>query len=63
MTDTYLTLVNSGVTKTLATKLGLPRPAPLLPWEPVQPLVTGPVLVPPTTAVRVCDGFLLMQPL
>lgn len=45
MTDTYLTLVNSGFTKKLAKQLGLPRPAPLTRYRPGQPLVAGPVLV------------------
>ncbi len=45
MTDTYLTLVNTGVTKKIATQLGLPRPVPLRRYEPGQPLLTGPVLV------------------
>jgi len=45
VTDTYLTLVNSGVTKQLAKKLGLPRPVPLRRYRPGQPLVAGPVLV------------------
>ena len=45
MTDTYLDLVNSGFTKTLATRLGLPRPAVLRRYRAGQPLVPGPVLV------------------
>ena len=45
MTDTYLNLVNSGLTKKLATQLSLPRPAPLHRHHPGQPLVDGPVLV------------------
>src|SRR5699024_1432605 len=48
MSDTYLNLVNSGVTKQLATKLGLPRPAPLRRTRTGrvdQPLVPGPVLL------------------
>ncbi|SDS92717.1 3-oxoacyl-[acyl-carrier protein] reductase [Paraoerskovia marina] len=45
MADSYLKAVNSGVTKTLAKKLGLPRPAVLRRWAPGQPLTTGPVLV------------------
>ncbi|WP_298459338.1 3-oxoacyl-ACP reductase [uncultured Cellulomonas sp.] len=45
MTDTYLTLVNSGISKTIAKKLGLPRPVPLRRFRPGQPLVSGPVLV------------------
>ena len=45
MTDTYLSLVNTGLTKTIARKLGLPRPVPLRRFRPGQPLVSGPVLV------------------
>ncbi|MBO1753149.1 3-oxoacyl-ACP reductase [Actinotalea sp. BY-33] len=45
MTDTYLNLVNTGFTKTLAQRLGLPRPAVLRRHRPGDPLVTGPVLV------------------
>ncbi|PJI93801.1 3-oxoacyl-ACP reductase [Luteimicrobium subarcticum] len=45
MTDTYLKLVNAGSTKTLAKKLGLPRPAVLRRFVPGQPLVVGPTLV------------------
>lgn len=45
MTDTYLNLVNSGLTKTLATQLRLPRPAPLRRYRAGQPLVSRPVLV------------------
>ncbi|MFZ3414779.1 3-oxoacyl-ACP reductase [Arthrobacter sp. 3Tela_A] len=45
MTDTYLTLVNSGITKEIAKKLGLPRPAVLRRFDPAKPLVPGPVLL------------------
>ena len=45
MTDTYLDLVNSGLTRTAAKKLGLPRPAVLRRHRPGDPLVPGPVLV------------------
>lgn len=45
MTDTYLNLVNSGVTKKLAQQLGLPQPAPLRRYRAGAPLVDGPVLV------------------
>ena len=45
MTDRYLTLVNAGVSKQLAKRLGLPRPAPLARFQPGQPLVRGLVLV------------------
>ena len=45
MSDTYLNLVNSGVTQKIAKQLGLPQPAPLRRYEPGQPLVAGAVLV------------------
>ncbi|MFJ7749563.1 3-oxoacyl-ACP reductase [Arthrobacter sp. NPDC097144] len=45
MTDTYLNLVNNGITKELAKKLGLPRPSILRRFDPSKPLVPGPVLV------------------
>lgn len=45
MTDTYLSLVNSGFTKKLAKQLNLPRPAVLRRHDADAPLVPGPVLV------------------
>ena len=45
MPDTYLHLVNSGTTGTLAKRLGLPRPAVLRRYTPGDPLVDGPVLL------------------
>ncbi|MCL3863102.1 3-oxoacyl-ACP reductase [Actinotalea sp. K2] len=45
MSDTYLNLVNNGFTKTLAKRLGLPRPAVLRRHRPGEPLLRGPVLV------------------
>ncbi len=45
MTDSYVKAVNSGFTKTLAKKLGLPRPAVLRRHRPGAPLTVGPVLV------------------
>jgi len=45
MADTYLDLVNSGLTGTWAKKLGLPRPAVLRRHTPGDPLLDGPVLV------------------
>ena len=45
MTDTYLKLVNTGFTRDLSKKLGLPRPAILRRFDPSKPLVPGPVLV------------------
>ena len=45
MPDTYLHLVNSGTTGTLAKRLGLPRPAVLRRYSPGEPLVDGPVLL------------------
>lgn len=45
MSDRYLDLVNSGVTKKVAKQLGLPRPSVLRRYVPGAPLVPGPVLV------------------
>lgn len=48
MADTYLDLVNSGFTKQLAKRLGLPRPALLRRTDPAHvdsPLAAGPVVV------------------
>lgn len=45
MTDSYVQAVNSGFTKTLAKKLGLPRPAVLRRYRAGDPLTVGPVLV------------------
>ncbi|PZR53519.1 3-oxoacyl-ACP reductase [Xylanimonas oleitrophica] len=45
MTDAYTRAVNTGLTKTLAKKLGLPRPALLRRYKPGAPLTVGPVLV------------------
>jgi 3-oxoacyl-[acyl-carrier protein] reductase len=45
MTDRYAQAVNSGFTKTLAKKLGLPRPAILRRYRDGDPLTVGPVLV------------------
>jgi 3-oxoacyl-[acyl-carrier protein] reductase len=45
MSDTYISLVNGGLTGTLARRLGLPRPSVLRRFEPSVPLVTGPLLV------------------
>ena len=45
MADTYLKLVNTGITKDLSKKLGLPRPAILRRFDPAKPLVPGPVLI------------------
>ena len=45
MSDTYLNLVNSGVTKKIAKQLGLPQPTPLRRYSPGQPLVEAAVLV------------------
>ncbi len=50
MTDKYAQLVNQGLGKNLARKLGLPQPAVLRRYEPGQPLVTGPVVVLGETA-------------
>lgn len=45
MTDAYTRAVNTGLTKTVAKKLGLPRPAMLRRHKPGAPLTVGPVLV------------------
>jgi len=45
VSDRYLDLVNTGFTKSLAKRLGLPRPAVLRRHQAGQPLVPGPVLV------------------
>jgi 3-oxoacyl-[acyl-carrier protein] reductase len=45
MNDAYLNLVNTGITKEIAKKLGLPRPSILRRFDPSKPLVPGPVLV------------------
>jgi 3-oxoacyl-[acyl-carrier protein] reductase len=45
MTDTYAQLVNQGLGRSVAKKLGLPQPAVLRRYEPGQPLITGPVVV------------------
>jgi 3-oxoacyl-[acyl-carrier protein] reductase len=45
MADAYTTFVNGGVGKSLARRLGLPRPAVLRRYSPAAPLLTGPVLV------------------
>lgn len=45
MADTYTQLVNSGLGRNVAKKLGLPQPAVLRRYQPGQPLVTGPVVV------------------
>ena len=49
MTDKYTQLVNRGLGKTVAKKLGLPQPAILRRYEPGQPLITGPILVQGST--------------
>ncbi len=43
--DRYLDLVNAGVGKRVASRLGLPRPAALRRYEPGQPLLPGPLLL------------------
>ena len=45
MSDRYLDLVNSGIGRTLATRLGLPRPTPLRRYAVGQPVLDGPALV------------------
>lgn len=50
MTDKYAQLVNQGLGRNVAKKLGLPQPAVLRRYEPGQPLISGPVLVQGSTA-------------
>jgi 3-oxoacyl-[acyl-carrier protein] reductase len=50
MTDTYAQLVNQGLGRNVARKLGLPQPAVLRRYQPGQPLVTGPIVVQGDTA-------------
>lgn len=50
MTDKYTTLVNRGLGRNIAKRLGLPQPALLRRYKPGQALTTGPVLVQGTTA-------------
>lgn len=45
MTDKYAQLVNQGLGRNVAKKLGLPQPAVLRRYQPGQPLATGPVVV------------------
>ena len=44
MTDKYTQLVNSGIGRDVAKRLGLPQPAILRRYHPGDPLITGPVL-------------------
>jgi 3-oxoacyl-[acyl-carrier protein] reductase len=53
MTDRYLDLVNSGVGKNVASRLGLPRPAVLRRYQPDAPLLPGPLLLGATPASKV----------
>jgi len=50
MTDKYTTLVNQGLGRNIAKRLGLPQPALLRRYKPGQPLINGPVLVQGNTA-------------
>ncbi|WP_461190181.1 3-oxoacyl-ACP reductase [Arthrobacter sp. Z4-13] len=50
MTDKYAQLVNQGLGRNVARKLGLPQPAVLRRYEPGTPLINGPVLVQGGTA-------------
>ncbi|WP_411376380.1 3-oxoacyl-ACP reductase [Arthrobacter sp. MPF02] len=45
MTDKYAQLVNQGIGRNVARKLGLPQPAVLRRYRPGQALITGPVVV------------------
>ncbi|MDT0195594.1 3-oxoacyl-ACP reductase [Arthrobacter sp. AB6] len=49
MTDKYAQLVNQGLGRNVARKLGLPQPAVLRRYEPGQPLISGPILVQGST--------------
>lgn len=49
MTDKYAQLVNRGLGRNMAKKLGLPQPAVLRRYEPGQPLISGPILVQGST--------------
>lgn len=50
MADKYMELVNTGLTKKLATMLGLPRPPRLRRYSPEAALLPGPVLILGTSA-------------
>src|SRR5581483_10881784 len=45
MTDTYATIVNTQVGRTLARRIGLPTPPRLERYEPGAPVIDGPVLL------------------
>jgi 3-oxoacyl-[acyl-carrier protein] reductase len=45
MTDKYAQLVNHGLGRNVARKLGLPQPAVLRRYQAGQPLITGPIVV------------------
>ena len=49
MTDKYAQLVNQGLGRNVARKLGLPQPAVLRRYAPGQPLISGPLLVQGST--------------
>ncbi|TLM73106.1 3-oxoacyl-ACP reductase [Pseudarthrobacter sp. NamB4] len=50
MADKYAQLVNQGLGRNVAKKLGLPQPAVLRRYQPGEPLITGPILVQGSTA-------------
>src|SRR5215218_10028996 len=50
MTDKYAQLVNHGLGRNVARKLGLPQPAVLRRYQPGQPPITGPLVVQGDTA-------------
>lgn len=50
MSDKYTQLVNQGLGRKVAGKLGLPQPAVLRRYTPGQPLIPGPVVVQGTSA-------------
>ncbi len=56
MSDTYVSLVNGGLGRSVATKLGLPRPGVLRRHTPDAPLAPGPVLVLGTPASAEADA-------
>ncbi|WP_066460349.1 3-oxoacyl-ACP reductase [Sanguibacter suarezii] len=56
MSDTYVSLVNGGLGRSVATKLGLPRPGVLRRHTPDAPLAPGPVLVLGTPASTEADA-------
>ena len=52
MSDRYLDLVNSPLGRTISSRLGLPRPAPLRRYSPDEPMLPGPLLLGSSTGQR-----------